>query len=126
MKTKLLGDSDLSLTPIGVGAWAMGGPDWAFGWGNQDDKDSADAIRAALDAGLNWIDTAAVYGRNFRKSKAPCPRKSLSSSSEKKMPRLTIGPGITYPHVANNYNDRRKFKISCCTSAGCASNLSMT
>jgi aryl-alcohol dehydrogenase-like predicted oxidoreductase len=62
MKTRQLGNSDLSLTPIGVGAWAMGGGNWAFAWGHQDDDDSIAAIRAALDRGVNWIDTAAVYG----------------------------------------------------------------
>src|SRR5277367_4652323 len=62
MTTKNLGNSDLSLTPLGIGAWAMGGNGWAFGWGAQDDADSVAAIRAALDRGLNWIDTAAVYG----------------------------------------------------------------
>jgi aryl-alcohol dehydrogenase-like predicted oxidoreductase len=62
MQTKQLGNSDLQLTPIGVGAWAIGGGGWAFGWGAQDDNESVDAIRAALDQGINWIDTAAVYG----------------------------------------------------------------
>lgn len=62
MKTKQLGNSDLKITPIGVGAWAMGGGGWAFGWGPQDDRESVAAIQAALDAGVNWIDTAAVYG----------------------------------------------------------------
>ncbi len=62
MTTKQLGNSDLHLTPLGIGAWAMGGSGWAFAWGPQDDKDSIDAIHAALDKGLNWIDTAAVYG----------------------------------------------------------------
>src|SRR5437868_848216 len=62
MRTKLLGNSDLKITPIGVGAWAMGGSGWAFAWGPQDDDDSIAAIRAALDAGVNWIDTAAIYG----------------------------------------------------------------
>jgi aryl-alcohol dehydrogenase-like predicted oxidoreductase len=57
-----LGNSDLEITPLGVGAWAMGGGGWAFSWGEQDDNDSIGAIRAALDAGINWIDTAAVYG----------------------------------------------------------------
>jgi aryl-alcohol dehydrogenase-like predicted oxidoreductase len=47
---------------LGVGAWAMGGAGWKFAWGSQDDTDSAAAVRAALDAGINWIDTAAVYG----------------------------------------------------------------
>jgi aryl-alcohol dehydrogenase-like predicted oxidoreductase len=62
MQTKRLGNSDMDLTPIGVGAWAMGGGDWAFAWGPQDDGESISAIRTALDGGVNWIDTAAVYG----------------------------------------------------------------
>ncbi len=62
METKQLGSSDLHLTPLGIGAWAIGGSGWAFGWGAQDDNDSIAAIHAALDRGLNWIDTAAVYG----------------------------------------------------------------
>src|SRR5258706_9980247 len=62
MQTKRLGNSDLELTPIGVGAWAMGGGGWAFAWGPQDDDESIEAIHAALDRGVNWIDTAAVYG----------------------------------------------------------------
>jgi len=62
MQRKQLGNSDLYLTPIGVGAWAMGGGGWAFAWGHQDDNDSISAIQAAVDAGINWIDTAAVYG----------------------------------------------------------------
>src|SRR5436190_3136327 len=62
MQKKRLGNSDLELTPIGVGAWAMGGGGWAFAWGPQDDDESIAAIHAALDGGVNWIDTAAVYG----------------------------------------------------------------
>jgi aryl-alcohol dehydrogenase-like predicted oxidoreductase len=62
MQKKRLGHSDLEITPLGVGAWAMGGGDWAFSWGPQDDNDSIRAIHAALDAGWNWIDTAPVYG----------------------------------------------------------------
>jgi len=62
MQKRQLGTSDLHITPMGVGAWAMGGAGWAFAWGSQDDAQSIAAIRAALDAGINWIDTAAVYG----------------------------------------------------------------
>src|SRR5436853_4644276 len=62
MQTKQLGNSDLNLMPMGIGAWAMGGSGWAFAWGPQDDDDSIAAIHAALDRGINWIDTAAVYG----------------------------------------------------------------
>ena len=61
MKTRQLGNSDLNITPIGFGAWAIGG-DWQFGWGAQDDNESIAAIHRALDLGVNWIDTAAIYG----------------------------------------------------------------
>src|SRR5438094_589832 len=62
MKTKKLGNSNLSITPVGFGAWAIGGSGWEFGWGEQDDKQSVAAIHRALELGVNWIDTAAVYG----------------------------------------------------------------
>ena len=62
MKTKQLGNSDLFITPIGFGAWAIGGSGWEFGWGEQDDDASVAAIHRALELGVNWIDTAAVYG----------------------------------------------------------------
>jgi aryl-alcohol dehydrogenase-like predicted oxidoreductase len=57
-----LGNSDLHLTPIGFGAWAIGGGNWDFAWGPQDDDESIRAIHQALDEGINWIDTAAIYG----------------------------------------------------------------
>ena len=60
--TRVLGNSDLRLTPIGYGAWAIGGGNWEFGWGAQDDNESLRTIERALDAGINWIDTAAIYG----------------------------------------------------------------
>ena len=62
MEKRRLGTSDLMITPIGLGAWAMGGGGWTFAWGPQDDGESIAAIRRALDLGINWIDTAAVYG----------------------------------------------------------------
>src|SRR5439155_2115566 len=61
MNTRQLGNSDLYITPIGFGAWAIGGSGWEFAWGAQDDRDSVAAIREALDNGVNCIDTAAVY-----------------------------------------------------------------
>jgi aryl-alcohol dehydrogenase-like predicted oxidoreductase len=62
MQKRRLGASDLEITPIGIGAWAMGGGGWQFAWGAQDDNESVDAIHRALDQGINWIDTAAIYG----------------------------------------------------------------
>src|SRR6266851_7475052 len=62
VNTRQLGNSDLYITPIGFGAWAIGGSGWEFAWGAQDDHDSIAAIQEALDNGINWIDTAAVYG----------------------------------------------------------------
>src|SRR5580658_2758023 len=62
MTLRTLGQSDLKITPIGIGAWAIGGGQWEFGWGAQDDAESIAAIHAGLDRGINWIDTAAAYG----------------------------------------------------------------
>ncbi len=62
MRTRRLGHSDLDITVVGFGAWAIGGGDWIFGWGPQDDADSVTTIRRAVDLGINWVDTAAVYG----------------------------------------------------------------
>ena len=61
MQTRILGNSDMAITRIGLGAWAIGGQ-WAWGWGAQDDRESIATIHAALDSGINWIDTAPVYG----------------------------------------------------------------
>ncbi|MDB5705379.1 MAG: aldo/keto reductase [Sphingomonas bacterium] len=57
-----LGTTDMAITRVGFGAWAIGGPDWAVGWGAQDDRESIYAIRHAVESGINWIDTAAIYG----------------------------------------------------------------
>ena len=62
MEKRLLGKSDLDITVLGFGAWAIGGGNWQYGWGPQDDADSIKAIYEGLDQGMNWIDTAAVYG----------------------------------------------------------------
>src|SRR5882757_7703135 len=62
MTVRMLGQSDLRITPIGIGAWAIGGGEWKFAWGPQNDAASLAAIREGLERGINWIDTAAVYG----------------------------------------------------------------
>jgi aryl-alcohol dehydrogenase-like predicted oxidoreductase len=62
LKTAQLGSTGMEITRVGFGAWALGGGDWEFGWGPQDDEESIDAIHHALEQGVNWIDTAAAYG----------------------------------------------------------------
>lgn len=78
MKTKRLGNSDLYITPIGFGAWAIGGSGWEFGWGEQDDNASIGAIHRALELGVNWIDTAAVYGMGHSEEVVAAALKSWS------------------------------------------------
>ena len=62
MERRRLGMTDIEITPVGYGAWAIGGGGWSFGWGPQDDSESIAAIRHAVESGVNWIDTAAIYG----------------------------------------------------------------
>ena len=62
LPTRALGTTDMRITRVGFGAWAVGGGDWKYGWGPQDDRQSIDAMRHAVERGVNWIDTAAVYG----------------------------------------------------------------
>jgi aryl-alcohol dehydrogenase-like predicted oxidoreductase len=62
MQTRILGDSDIAITSVGYGAWAIGGAGWEYAWGPQQDDDSIAAIQRSLELGINWIDTAAVYG----------------------------------------------------------------
>ena len=77
---RTLGNSDLHLTPIGFGAWAIGGGNWEYAWGPQDDNESIAAIHRALDLGVNWIDTAAIYGLGHSEEVVA---RALKSSSHK-------------------------------------------
>jgi len=79
---RTLGNSDLQLTPIGFGAWAIGGGNWEFAWGPQDDDESIAAIHRALDLGVNWIDTAAIYGLGHSEE---IVARALKSTSHKPM-----------------------------------------
>jgi aryl-alcohol dehydrogenase-like predicted oxidoreductase len=77
---RTLGNSDLHLTPLGFGAWAIGGGNWEFAWGPQDDNESISAIHRALELGVNWIDTAAIYGLGHSEEVVA---KALKGSSHK-------------------------------------------
>ena len=78
LSLRTLGNSDLELTAIGLGTWAIGGGDWASSWGPQDDVDSIAAIHRAVDLGVNWIDTAAVYGLGHSEEMVGRAVKSMS------------------------------------------------
>ncbi|HEX8982118.1 MAG TPA: aldo/keto reductase [Ktedonobacterales bacterium] len=80
METRQLGASDMRITPIGLGTWAIGGGNWEFGWGSQDDAASIETIHRALDLGINWIDTAAVYGLGHSEEMVGRALKELSPS----------------------------------------------
>jgi aryl-alcohol dehydrogenase-like predicted oxidoreductase len=80
MQTRTLGNSDLNITRVGYGAWAVGGSGWQFGWGSQNDDDSIAAIHRSLELGVNWIDTAAVYGLGHSEEVVARALKSWSGS----------------------------------------------
>ncbi|MFK8114271.1 MAG: aldo/keto reductase [Rubripirellula sp.] len=92
MQTRQLGTSDLQLSVIGLGTWAIGGGDWAFGWGDQDDNEAVAAITKAVELGVNWIDTAAVYG--FGKSES-LVAKALQSIPQADRPLVATKCGRT-------------------------------
>lgn len=77
---RTLGNSDLRITSIGFGAWAIGGGNWEFAWGPQDDDESVGAIHRAIDLGINWIDTAAIYGLGHSEEVVG---RAISSSTQK-------------------------------------------
>ncbi|HVM33279.1 MAG TPA: aldo/keto reductase, partial [bacterium] len=78
MKKRQLGNSDLNISPLGVGTWAIGGPDGNYNWGPQDDGDSIAAIQRAVEKGINWIDTAPAYGRGHSEEVVGKALKGLS------------------------------------------------
>src|SRR5579871_1047527 len=80
LNKRSLGSSGLKITTVGFGAWAIGGGGWSFGWGPQDDEASIDAMRHAVELGINWIDTAAVYGLGHSEEVVGRFLRSLSKS----------------------------------------------
>lgn len=98
--TVALGRTDMEITRIGLGAWAMGGNGWAVGWGPQEDAESVKAIRHAVDRGINWIDTAAVYGLGHSEE---IVRQALAQMPASERPYVFTKCGLTWstaqPHA---------------------------
>jgi len=99
MQRRRLGNTDLELTTVGLGTWAMGGP-WQFGWGPQDDDEAMAAILTALDTGINWIDTAPVYGLGHSEELVGKALKQIS-----KIPFIATKCGLLW--------NEKKEKVSC-------------
>jgi len=99
MQTRKLGYTDLELTAVGLGTWAMGGP-WQYGWGPQDDDEATGAILAALETGINWIDTAPAYGLGHSEELI---REALKQKSER--PIIATKCGILW--------NEKKEKVTC-------------
>ena len=108
MEKKTLGNSDMKLTPIGFGAWAIGGGDWQFAWGPQDDNDSIAAIHKALDLGINWIDTAAVYGLGHSEEVVA---RALKTASQK--PYVFTKCGLVWNEKREVVNDLKQVRREC-------------
>ena len=108
MEKKTLGNSDMRLTPIGFGAWAIGGGDWQFAWGPQDDNDSIAAIHKALDLGINWIDTAAVYGLGHSEEVVA---RALKTASQK--PYVFTKCGLVWNEKREVVNDLKQVRREC-------------
>lgn len=93
LPTRELGTTGMRITTVGFGAWAIGGGDWAFGWGPQEDDDSIAAIRHAVERGINWIDTAAVYGLGHSEEVV---RRALEPLSAQERPLLFTKGGLVW------------------------------
>lgn len=91
--TVALGRTDMDITRIGLGAWALGGNGWAVAWGPQDDAESVKAIRHAVDRGINWIDTAAVYGLGHSEE---IVRQALAQMPPSERPYVFTKGGLTW------------------------------
>ncbi|MBA2362373.1 MAG: aldo/keto reductase [Chloroflexia bacterium] len=108
MQTQQLGNTDLEITPIGFGAWAIGGGEWSGGWGSQDDQESIAAINRALDLGINWIDTAAIYGLGRSEQVVG---KALQGRSER--PYIFTKSTLRWKEDRSVYNSMKEIRQEC-------------
>jgi aryl-alcohol dehydrogenase-like predicted oxidoreductase len=98
--TRRLGRTDMEITRVGFGAWAIGGA-WAFGWGESDDAESVAAIHHAVERGINWIDTAAVYGKGHSEEVVG---RALAQLDEGERPLVFTKCGLTFPADAGSHD----------------------
>ena len=105
-----LGRTDMRITRVGFGSWAVGG-DWAVGWGDQDDGDSVAAIRHAVARGVNWIDTAAIYGLGHSEEVVAAALEGIPKS---RRPYVFTKGGLV-----PDATDRRKGPKQLCPVPGC-------
>ena len=104
LPTRRFGRTGMEITGVGFGAWAIGGADWAVGWGAQDDRDSIAAIRHAVDRGINWIDTAAVYGLGHSEEVV---RKALAEIPAARRPYVFTKCGLVWDENDRNASPRQ-------------------
>src|SRR5712692_7574379 len=104
LPTARLGRTDMFVTRVGFGAWAIGGGGWAFAWGNQDDTESIAAIRHAVESGVNWIDTAAVYGLGHSEEVVAAP---LDGIPEADRPYVFTKCGLVWDETDRSIAPRR-------------------
>jgi aryl-alcohol dehydrogenase-like predicted oxidoreductase len=93
LPTRLLGRTNMRITPVGFGAWAIGGPNWAAGWGAQNDRDSIAAVQRAVALGINWIDTAPIYGYGHSEE---IVRQALRTISAERRPYIFTKCGLVW------------------------------
>jgi aryl-alcohol dehydrogenase-like predicted oxidoreductase len=104
LTTRRLGTTDLTITTVGFGAWAIGGGEWAYGWGPQDDEQSVATIRHAVERGINWVDTAAVYGLGHSEEVV---RRALEGISERDRPYVFTKCGMVWDESDRMAEPRR-------------------
>src|SRR5437879_1279905 len=125
LPTRRLGTTDMHITRVGLGAWAIGGPDGAAAWGTQDDNQSVAAIRYAVECGINWIDTAAIYGLGHSEE---IVRRALKDIPPSRRPYVFTKGGLGNLHRRRAQalpQDDWRSRSSDFTGAGLARNLAL-
>ena len=108
-KKRTLGSSGIEITTVGLGTWAIGGGGWLFGWGQQDDAASIAAIRRGVELGINWIDTAAIYGLGHSEEMVGRALAGIPSARKRRDRDCTRGELKSWNHSARS--ERQRFAL---------------